>query len=326
MSWMEWLANQHGFLVHIPTAMAVFLPLPLIAAQRMGRGIRPWWLVCRYLAVMGFLGLLLTMISGYLSVPSIPPLKSFVRPSGSSGMAVSLVRHQFTSTLSLVLGILVLISLFRKRKDHESLGILAMVFGILWSATILVAHYHGTGVTLNTKDTQKKVLVSPAPAPVFAPALPVRKEDPESAFLLKLLDFQSLSPAHAEPVRSRAHGDRWIRVWVSPEALESYRKGDSLPNGALVVMNTFEDRWGRPSTQPGPLYAMEIRQGSPNIALYWGKIPEAQRANFGGAERVFWKDSAPQLQNCMSCHTKGLAPVAERSRWVAPRSAPKPIK
>lgn len=324
MSWTEWLANLHGFFVHIPTAMAVFLPLPLIASQRVGRGIRPWWLVCRYLAVMGFIGLILTLVSGYLSVPGSAPLKSLLTASGRAGSAVPLIRHQISSTVSLVLGVLALLCLFRKRKDHESLGFLALFFGILWSAAILVTHHQGALIAGGVKESPKKA--APAPAAVALPApVPVpRKDDPEAAFLLKILDFHSLSPVHAEPVRSKSHGDRWIRVWVSPEAMESYRNGGPLPTGALVVMNTFEDRWGRPSNKPGPLYAMEMRQNGPARAFYWGKIPEDQRANFGGADRVFWKDSAPQLTSCTSCHANGLAPAAQRSRWVAHRSVPKP--
>jgi len=316
MSWTEWLANQHGFFVHIPTAMAVFLPIPLIASQRIGRGIRPWWLVCRYLVVMGFLGLVLSMISGYVALPSISPLKSFAIGPGKSSMAVSLARHQFTSTLSLVLGVLTLLSMFRKRKDHESLGIPALLFGLLWSASLLVAQYNGSGVSQSPRTAPVQAA---APTPVPGPA--PRREDPESADLLRLLDYQSLTPVHAESVRSKAHGDRWIRVWVSPGAAETYRKGSQLPEGATVVMSTLEDRWGRPSTQPGPLYALEMRQGSPKLSLYWGKVPDGQRAAFGGAERVHWKDSAPQLKDCMSCHAQGIAPVAERSRWRGPRNA-----
>lgn len=318
MSWTEWLANQHGFFVHIPIAMAVFLPIPLIASQRIGRGIRPWWLVCRYLAIMGFLGLVLSMVSGYVSLPGLPPLKSLVTVSGKSSMAVSLARHQVAATVSLVLGILTMLSMFRKRKDHESLGVPSLLFGLLWSASILVSHYHGSSVNLPPKSTPAPA-AAPAPTPVPVPAPPVRKDHPDSAGLLKILDFQSLSPIHAEPVRSKVHGDRWIRVWVSPEATESYRSGSPLPEGTMVVMNTLEDRWGRPSAQPGPVYALEMRQGKPSLSFYWGKIPDAQRASFGGAEKIYWRDAAPELKECMSCHAKGIAPVAERSRWRAPR-------
>lgn len=320
MSLTEWIAHQHSFFVHIPAAMAVFLPLPLLAAQRMGRGIRPWWLMCRYLSVMGFLGLVLTMISGYASVPNLSLLKSLVSVAGNPTSTVSVVYHQFFSTLSLILGVLTLLSMFRKRKDHQSLGLLALVFGLLWCAAILCSHHYGTLITGTVPEPPKKVATAPLPPVAAVPV--TRKVDPEGDYLLKILDYQSLSPIHSEPVRSKAHGDRWIRVWVSPEALESYRAGTAMPNGALAVMSTVEDRWGRPSTQAGPIYAIEVRQGAPALSLYWGKVPEAQRANFGGSERIFWKDSAPQLQNCLSCHAQGLAPMAGRSRWGVPRSNP----
>ncbi|WP_005031850.1 hypothetical protein [Holophaga foetida] len=313
MSWTEWIANQHTFFVHIPTAAAIFLPLPLIAAQRMGRGIRPWWLICRYLAIMGFLGLILTMISGYACVPNLSPLKGLVTAAGRSTSTVALVYHQFFGTLSLVLGIVTLMSMFRKRKDHESLGLLPFTFGILWAVAILLAHHYGTVIGRAEVAPRKVVTAPPPPAPVL------RREDPEAKTPIRVLDYQRLIPIHTSPVKSKPHGDRWIRVWASPEAADAYRSGQALPEGALVVMSTVEDRWGRPGFEPGPLCALEVKGGKPALTYYWGQVPEARRSETGGAQQVYWRDSDPNLRSCMECHSQGMAPAKDRSQWGIPR-------
>jgi len=313
MSWTEWIACQHTFFVHIPTAVAVLLPIPLIAAQRMGRGIRPWWLTCRYLAIVGFLGLILTMVSGYASVPNISPLKAFAMAATRPGTTVSLVSHQFFSTLSLVLGVLCLLALFKKRKEHESLGLLTLIFGLLWAASILTAHHFGSGMGRAAEEAPKKVVAPPPPLPTK-----VQKEDPEAQTPVRALDFQRLIPLHLEPVKSVPHGGRWIRVWVNREASDAYRAGQTLPEGALVVMSSLEDRWGRPSFEGGPLYALEMKSGKPSLTFYWGLVPEARRPETGGSERAYWRGADSNLQPCLACHAQGMAPAKDRSRWMVP--------
>jgi len=65
MNWMAWLASKHILLVHLPVAAALMIPVPIVLAQRGGRGIRPWWNTCRYLAWAGILGSLLAVLSGF---------------------------------------------------------------------------------------------------------------------------------------------------------------------------------------------------------------------------------------------------------------------
>nr|WP_320132408.1 hypothetical protein [uncultured Holophaga sp.] len=313
MSWTEWIASQHTFFMHLPVAAAVMLVIPLIASQRMGRGIRPWWLLSRYLAIFGFLGLLLTMVSGYASVPGASPLRSLL----PGRAATTLVYHQFFSTLSLVLGILTLIALFRKRRDHESLGLSSLILGLLWAASILVAHRYGNRITGPAQPPPPQM-----PAPAAPPVRTPHTEDPEAKLPIRILDYPSLTPIQDAPMRSKPHGDRWIRTWITPSSAEAYRKGEALPEGTLAVLSTLEDRWGRPSFEPGPLYALEIRNGRPQFTFYWGEVPESHRSEIGGAQRAYWRGDAPGLTSCLACHAQGAAPLSSRSHWGVPRKAP----
>jgi len=137
---------------------------------------------------------------------------------------------------------------------------------------------------------------------------------------VRALNYLALRALHAEPVKSGPHGNRWIRVWVSPGAEQAYRAGEKLPAGALVVMSTLEDRWGRPGFEQGPLYALETgADGKARLTFYWPQVPEARRAETQGAASAYWRGDDPRLASCGSCHAEGPAPRKDRSVWVVPR-------
>lgn len=304
---MEWLGLKHPMLVHLPLAAALLLPLPLLLAQRAGRGIRPWWIACRYLGWAAFLGLLGTVPSGYAWGRGLGRLggAAWMAPKGSP-----LWMHQLLGLGALALAIATLWALHRRRKDHEGLGWAAFVLGSAFSAITLWAGVRGHGLALR-----------PAP-PVAAPVAAPRPEpqDPERDRPARALDFAALQPVAMEPVRSQAHGGRFVRVWLSSAAaVEAYQGGQPLPAGTFAVLSSQEPRWGRPGPEAGPLWAYEIApDGKPAFQLYWGRIPDGQRAEFGGQERVYWRKDAPQLQACAACHAAGASDAAQRSRGLRP--------
>ena len=130
---------------------------------------------------------------------------------------------------------------------------------------------------------------------------------------------------HGDPVKSTAHGGRWIRAWASPEAATAYRAGQALPLGAMVVLSSVEDRWGRPGPELGPLYILEAKASGPELSFYWPRIPMDQRRQFGGDSRVYWHGNDSHLSACRTCHAQGMADSTGRSRWRASR-APVPSK
>ena len=307
MSGMDWIALKHDLFVHLPLAAAFLLPVALVAAQRPGRGIRPWWTTCRYLAWAGVLGAVLAAVSGLWTAQRLNLLPAGVLISMGTFNAPTLFQlHQWIALASLLLGALTLRALHRKREPHQGIGVLGLLLGLLWAGATLGAGYYGT------------VLAHPvAPKPkVLAPKV----VDPEAAVPLRALDYGSLVPMHPEPVKSIPHGNRWIRVWVSPEGENAYREGQTLPVGSLVVMSTAEDRWGRPGLDQGPLYAMDVKPGGkPSFTFYWARVPEARRNETRGADRVYWRGDDENLRGCIACHTGGIAPLKDRSKWAIPK-------
>lgn len=314
MPWSDWLALKHPVLVHVPVAVAILLPWALLAAQRPGRGLKPWWLTCRYLAWAGMLVALAAMVSGLLNARH----QGLLGPNGLlAGADQPVLRlHQLAAVGSFVAGILTLRVFFRRREEHQGFGFLALLFGLAWCALLLLTGWFGA--LLGRAREPQAIPAIQATAPTPAPPA-----DPARDLLRRVLDHTALLPMHAEPVRSPLHGHRWVRAWVSPGAEEAYRRGAVLPEGALVVLSSLEDRYGRPGWEPGPLTAMTVKDGKVSFLLYWARVPEAKRGETGGAEAVTWRGDDPGLSGCLTCHADGLAPRRDRSTWTVPRPKPK---
>ncbi|WP_243383881.1 hypothetical protein [Geothrix alkalitolerans] len=315
---MEWIALKHALLAHLPVATGLLLPWALFASQRAGRGMRPWWTVCRYLGWVGLLGLIAALVSGpalgRLSA-LIPAGRIFPLPASGLGADALLFRHAVIATAAALLSVPALWSMNRPRKDHQSLGLLALLLGLAWSGALLATGYSGYALAHPGRP------VAPSPAKVVQ-APPAPPADPEAQAPVRALDYASLEAIHAEPVKSPAHGGRWIRAWANPAAASAYRAGNPLPPGSLVVLSTLEDRWGRPGTEPGPLYALEMRGEMPALTFYWPQVPIDRRQETGGEARAYWRNQNTHLEACKACHTGGMADPAQRSRWRVPRARP----
>lgn len=315
---MEWIALKHALLAHLPVATGLLLPWALFASQRAGRGMRPWWTVCRYLGWVGLLGLLAALVSGPAAGrlhTLIPAGRLFPLPASGLGADALVFRHAVIATVSALLAVPALWAMNRVRKDHQSLGVLALFLGLLWSATLLATGYTGYELAHPGRP------VPPAPsAPVKEAAVPAPPVDAEVQAPLRALDYTALEPIHAEPVKSPAHGGRWIRAWANAAAASAYRAGRTLPPGSLVVLSTLEDRWGRPGTETGPLYALEMKGETPALTFYWPQVPIDRRQETGGEARAYWRNQNTHLEACKACHAGGMADPAQRSRLRVPRA------
>jgi hypothetical protein len=322
---MDWIGLKHALLSHLPVATGLLLPWALFAAQRPGRGIRPWWTVARYLGWAGLLGTLVAFLSGYAAARGlglIPPHRLLPVFAQGSGAQALLFRHAVLGGVSLLVGLVATWAMNRSRQDHQSLGFLALGLGLVWCAAMLGAGEGGYRLAHSRLRSPAQALVPapphiPVPVAAAPPAAqaPKVEADPEAKAPLRALDYASLEPLHPDPVKSLAHGGRWIRAWASPEAAAAYRAGQPLPVGALVVLSSVEDRWGRPGPEVGPLYGLEQKATGPVLTFYWPRIPQERRREVGGEARAYWRGADEHLAACRSCHATGMADAAQRSHW-----------
>lgn len=143
MDGLAWFANGHRWLVHLPAATALMIALPVLAAQRGGRGIRPWWTTCRYLAWAGFIGSALAVASGWLLAGNMGLLASGLGSAPLPGLARLFRIHEAGGFAALALGAACLRSLYRARQEHQGIGIATLLLALLWGACALAATYTG---------------------------------------------------------------------------------------------------------------------------------------------------------------------------------------
>ncbi|HJV23614.1 MAG TPA: hypothetical protein VJ570_13000 [Holophagaceae bacterium] len=304
---MEWLALKHPLLVHLPIATALLLPLPLLLAQRAGRGIKPWWNTCRYMAWVGVIFLLPTLVTGFAWGRGLGFIEAGHFLAGTEDPAeLMLRRHQLAGLVTALLGLATLWSLYRGRLEHEGLGILALLLGTAWAAATAYTGWIGGHMAHRIVPFEAPRVQAPAPPP--APP-----KDPEAQLPLRALDFAALEPLHTDAFRSPAHDGLWARGWISPAAREAWASGQPLPPGAYAVLSTQVSRWGRPGPEAGPLYFLEIRpDGKPRFAYYWARVPEDRRAEFGGQSKVYLREGA-MLDACLTCHAGGASKPEDRA-------------
>jgi hypothetical protein len=312
MQWLGWVAEQHVWAVIIAIAAGLLLPWPLLAAQRAGRGIKPWWTTSRFLAWAGLLGAAAALLTGEFLAKRLGLLgDEWILRGQWSDMRI----HQYFGGATVFFGSLCLRFSYLKRKEHQGMGALVLLSGLLWAISAGGAGASGIKLARGSAAEAKAAVKqqtkgATGSGPVDGDELISNQRNR----LLRILDYPSLVPMHQEPIRSSAHNNRWIRVWVSPEAAENYASGSQLPEGALVVMSSIEDRWGRPGYEIGPLYTLEMLPAGPRVGMYWSYVPESKRGEVGGLSRVSWREPNENLARCAECHANGMALPSLRNR------------
>ena len=164
MSWLDWFASRHMWLVHLPWAAALLLIIPALAAQWGGRNHRPWWTTCRYLGWMGLAAAVVTAGSGILAAWSRGLLALAVAAPAQPGTAHLAQVHGAAGAGCVLLGAACLRALYRKRQDYQGIGLWALVLALAWSGSACAAVY--TGRRLASRNQANAWLPGDAPARV----------------------------------------------------------------------------------------------------------------------------------------------------------------
>jgi hypothetical protein len=117
--------------------------------------------------------------------------------------------------------------------------------------------------------------------------------------------YRRVSPA---PFLSTVHGERWVEVFVNEVGADAYLNGGAIPVGTIVVKTSWEDRDGRVSEVPGPVYVMEKRAPGYDpdnedwwFAIHWAEPTPKQRKALGGP--IYWRGKSPRAAYCSDCHS-----------------------
>lgn len=329
---LEFLAREHPAFVHVPLGLIAVLPLAMLASFH-PKHTRMWTGTAFFLALVGWLGSTVALVSGLIwgrQIALIKPGAFFPEVVSEKQVLQRILQvHELAALTGFLIGALCIWLLWRawqQLEDHDGsehrrhggrrfwergVGVAALLVGCLWLASWGFSGKLGGIMVFGNAETNKAAAEADA----------AKRADAEADLPIRALDYASLEPVSAEPVRSKAHGNRWRRIWVTASGIDAYKAGQPLPPGAYVVMSTFEDEKGRPGHEPGPLFMKEAKaDGSTAFAFYWPRVPEALRKEMGGEDFVYWRSPDPHLATCLGCHDKG----GTRQAGLREGSAPDP--
>ncbi len=319
---IEFIAREHPAFVHLPLGLVAALPVAMLGSfHRQGRSLLA---TSFFLAAIGWLASTIALFSGLVwgrQINLIGP-SSFIPVVASEKQVLQRILqvHILAALAGFLVGGLCAFLLWRTwrrdshvgadGKDHRhhagrrfwerGVGAPALLVGLIWLGCWGFSGKLGGIMVFGSEETNKAA----------AEADKAKRNDLEADLPIRALDYASLEPAEPDPIRSKAHGDRWRRVWVTASGIDAYKAGKALPPGAYAVMSTFSDVKGRPGTEPGPLYMKETKaDGSTAFAFYWARIPEALQKDFGNQDSVYWRSPDPKLATCLGCHEKGGSPA-----------------
>lgn len=317
---IEFIAREHPAFVHIPLGLVAVLPVAMMASfhPRHGRVLTG---TSFFIAAIGWLASTIALFSGLMWGRQI----NLIAPSGFLPVVANekqvlqriLQVHILAALAGFIIGgvcVFLLWRIWRRESDIASgaehrhhagrrfwelgVGAPAFLVGCIWLGSWGFSGKLGGIMVFGNEETNKAAAEADA----------AKRNDAEADLPIRALDYASLEPAEAGPARSKAHGDRWRRVWVTASGIDAFKEGKPLPPGAYAVMSTFADEKGKPSTEPGPLYMKEAKaDGTTAFAFYWPRVPEALRKDFGNQDSVYWRSPDPRLATCLGCHEKGTA-------------------
>jgi len=309
---LELFATEHPAFVHVPLGLAIALPFA-IAISLKAKHTHAWKLVSFFIAIVAFAGSILAIISGLFwgrQISLISPGGYFpVVASGKQILQKMLQLHEIAALVGVVIGLFCLILLWRSLKEDDDarqkvttpsrrladrvVWLAPLLFSFLWIAAWGFCGKLGGIMVFGNEETNRAA----------AAADQARKKDVEADLPIRALDYASLEPVQAAPVRSKAHGNRWARIWVTASGIDDYKVGKPLPSGAYAVLSTVEDAHGKPGQEPGPLYMREtLANGRVSFSFYWPRVPESRRAETGGEDSAYWRSPSEKLKSCATCH------------------------
>ena len=316
---LEFIAREHPAFVHIPLGLIAVLPLAMLASFH-PRHTRLWTGTSFFLALVGWSGSTVALFSGLIwarKIALIPPGGFFPVVATEKQVLQRILQvHELTALSGFLIGglcIWLLWRVWRQVEAHDEaghqrhggrrfwergVGAAPLLVGFLWMGCWGFTGKLGGIMVFGSEETNRAAAEADA----------AKRGDAETDLPIRALDYASLEPTTPEPVRSKAHGNRWRRIWVTASGADAYQAGKPLPPGAYAVLSTFEDNKGKPSHEPGPLFMKEMKaDGSTTFAFYWPRVPEALRKEVGGLDSVYWRSPDSRLATCLGCHEKGTA-------------------
>jgi uncharacterized membrane protein len=291
----HWLGPLHPPMTHFPIVCSILAVL----AFGLGSWKKAPWLLksAQALWLLTFLSAVASILLGHLFAHHLGMTLDWSVLPPPQAMKGQLRFHAILGTLATVLSIATLIGALQQVKGKAWPPVLQLVLGLVLAALFGVTGHEGGEMVYGPEE-------SPSVSSGSTPLSP-----PLNGDLFSLIqDYrQTMVKINARMWNSRTHGHRWVNTYVSKEAVTAYKNSDEMPEGALVVKESFENGGGKPSQTPGPLYVMRKgkvsdspQTGGWQFALRWDHPVPGNPENI--QMPVTWLSGDGHLNSCVRCH------------------------
>ncbi len=286
---IHWLGPLHPAVIHFPIACSILAFFCLVAKRFWPK--EKWSEAAAILWALTFLSAVAAFFSGHalaLQFGIVPQL-SWIPPA--SALHGQLQEHALWGSASLLLALFVGIAAWKILNREPWPDGINLGLGLVLAVAFAVTGHEGGEMVYGFDHEQTTVNAG------------------SSDLFDSLGNFhENLVKMNIRPWNSRAHGHRWVNTYVSPDAVEAYKRSDPLPVGSVVVKESFEDDNGQPSGTLGPLYVMKkgAVTDSPRTrgwlyAFKWDKPAPNNPERLKDA--VKWLPGDGHLASCIKCHS-----------------------
>ncbi len=287
----HWLGPLHPPMTHFPIVCSILAVL----AFGLGSWKKAPWLLksAGALWVLTFLSAIASVLLGHLFAHHLGMTLDWSILPPPQAMKGQLRFHAILGSLATIFSIATLVGALQQVKGKSWPTALQLVLGLAVAVLFGVTGHEGGEMVYGPDEEATSVsAASTAPGDLFSLIQDYR---------------QTMAKMNARPWNSRTHGHRWVNTYVSKEAVTAYKNSDDIPEGAWVVKESFEDRGGKASETPGPLYVMHKGKvsdspetGGWQYALRWDKPVPGNPENI--QMPVTWLPGDGHLNSCVRCH------------------------
>jgi uncharacterized membrane protein len=290
----DWFGPLHPPMTHFPIVCSILA----VAALAAGWVKKTDWLLksAGALWVLAFFTAVPSVLLGHLFAHQLGMYAAWSPIPPETVLKGRLRFHAILGTLGLAASLLTLPGAWRLLRPKPSPSVLPLLLGAAAALLFGLAGHEGGEMVYGAEKA--------APAASTLRNLDIQK------LLDQVVDYRrKFVKMNSRMWNSRTHGRRWVNTYVSREAVEAYKDSDPLPEGSVVVKESFQDGGGKPSTVEGPLYVMVkggAPAGTPGASNGWLYALRWDRPVPGNPERiqgpVTWLPGDPHLNSCVKCH------------------------
>ncbi len=309
---LDFLVENLGWLHPPSTHFPIVCSILAVLTFAVGHWMKKDWLLksASLLWILTFITAIPAVILGHLFAHHLGLITQWSWLPAESALKGQLRFHALLGSLGLIISVATLWGAIRLARGNTVNFPIQLILGLATAVLFGAAGHEGGEMVYGSDEDAPAVVATPVtsvPTPTSTNTAAQKTPAKQNLMEKAKTSLSGLVKMNTSPWISKTHGGRWVNTYVSKDAVKAYQNSDSLPAGALVVKESFEDDGGKPSTVSGPLYVMQKgpkgsspETGDWRYAMEWDKPVTGNPE--GITQPVTWLPGDAALNSCVKCH------------------------